>query len=177
MRVIHNTFYVNNIPRGTCSRLGVSLKTGAIKYLFCLTDENKEFALNVKALLSVDDFRLELSSFRSVIPKNAVKISLGQPVYSHNGVYLGAIKNVMQSNMRITDLVTEKGVIPFSFVQACADAIILRKPLPYPLGQSLPTAQYVTRPLLKEAIKENALIKLTLSLSPFKLYGYVTENG
>ena len=172
MNIIHNTVYVNQTSRGTCNQLGVSLKTGAIKYLFCTANEREEFAVSTNALVSVSDFRLELSALRTVVPKNAVKLFIGQPVYTHNGVFLGSLKNIVQENMRVNALRTEKNVIPFSAVQACADAIILRKSLPYPLGQTIPTSspKCITRPVLKNAIKEKSLIRLTLSLSPFHVF-------
>lgn len=173
MNILQNTLYLNQVPRGTCHQLGVSLKTGAIKYLFCETNAREQFAVNASAILAIEDFRVQLSSIRPVIPKNAVKLSIGLPVYAFTGVYLGEIKKIQRENMRVTALITDKNAtIPFSAVLSCADAVILRKNLPYPLGQRIPAPalQLITRPVLKKAIAEKNLIKLTLSLAPFTLF-------
>ena len=172
MHILQNVVYVNQTPRGKINQLGVSLKTGAIKYLFCATDTREEFAVNANAIRSIEEFCIRLSSLRPVIPKNIVKISIGLPVYAFTGVYLGKISEITRENMRVTALITDKNaVLPFSAVLACADAIILRKNLPYPLGQRIPapTMQVITRPILQNAIAEKNLIKLTLSLAPFAL--------
>ena len=172
MHILQNTLYLNQTPRGTCNQLGVSLKTGMIKYLFCSTNPREEFAVNASAILAIEAFRIQLSSLRPVIPKNAVKLYIGLPVYAFTGVYLGAIKKIQCENMRVTALITDKNaLIPFSAVLSCADAVILRKNLPYPLGQRIPapTLQVITRSVLKNAIAEKNLIKLTLSLAPFTL--------
>ncbi len=172
MHILQNIVYINQTPRGKIHQIGVSLKTGAIKYLFCATDTREEFAVNANAIRCIEEFRIQLSSLRPAVPKNIVKISLGLPVYAFTGVYLGKINEIARGNMRVTALITDKNaVVPFSAVLACADAVILRKNLPYPLGQRIPapTAEVITRPVLKNAIAEKNLIKLTLSLAPFAL--------
>ncbi len=172
MHILQNTVYINQTPRGRINQLGVSLKTGAIKYLFCATETSENFAINASSILSIDNFRVQLSSLRPVIPKNAVNLFIGLPVYAFTGVYLGSITKIERENMRVTALITDKNaVVPFCAVLACADAVILRKNLPYPLGQRIPapSVQVITRPVLKSAIAEKNLIKLTLSLAPFTL--------
>ena len=172
MYIITKTIHFNDSPRGICRALGVSLKTGIIKYLFCKTDDGAEFAINATALSSVTPFSLLCSTLRPVIPKNAVKLFLGQPVYAPNGKFLGNLTAVKQDGLRVLSLTTsQKTTFPLQCVGACDDAIILRKKLPYPLGQRVhtPTKQCVTRPLLRTAIAQNELIQFTLSLAPFHL--------
>ena len=172
MYIITKTIHLNDAPRGICCALGVSLKTGLIKYLYCKTDDGAEFAINATALTSVTPFSLLCSTLRPVIPKNAVKLFLGQPVYASTGKFLGNLTAVKQDCLRILSLTTsQKCTFPLQCVGACNDAIILRKKLPYPLGQRVhtPTKQCVTRPLLRTAIAQNELIQFTLSLAPFHL--------
>ena len=172
MYIITKTIHLNDAPRGICCALGVSLKTGLIKYLYCKTDDGAEFAINATALTSVTPFSLLCSTLRPVIPKNAVKLFLGQPVYASTGKFLGNLTAVKQDCLRVLSLTTsQKCTFPLQCVGACNDAIILRKQLPYPLGQRVhtPTKQCVTRPLLRTAIAQNELIQFTLSLAPFHL--------
>ena len=170
MNIIPKTIYYNKTPRGQCQSIGFSPKTGAIKYLFCSNCERVDFVINSNAVLSVHEYGIELSHLRPVIPKNALKLFLGQPVYTYNGVALGNILEIKQENFILQTILTDKNIsIPFTAVQACKDAVILQKKLPYPLGQRIPapSPQTVTRPILRNAIQEKSLIKLTLSLAPF----------
>lgn len=170
MNIIPKTIYLNKTPRGQCQSIGFSSKTGTIKYLFCSTYERADFVINTNSVLSVHEYGIELSHLRPVVPKNTLKIFLGQPVYTYNGIDLGNILAIKQENFILQTIVTDKNIrIPFTAIQACNDAVILRKKLPYPLGQRIPatTPQTVTRPILRSAIQEKSLIKFTLSLAPF----------
>ena len=170
MNLIPKTIYCNNTPRGQCHSIGFSQKTGAIKYLFCSTYDRVEFVINTSAVLSVHEYGIELSRLRPVVPKNILKLFLGQPVYTYNGIAIGNILEIKEENLILQAIITDNNIsIPFTAVQACNDAVILRKKLPYPLGQRIPTtsSQTVTRPILRSAIQEKSLIKFTLSLAPF----------
>ena len=170
MNIIPKTIYCNNTPRGQCQSIGFSSKTGAIKYLFCSTYERADFVINTNAVLSVHEYGIELSHLRPVVPKNVLKLFLGQPIYSYNGIALGNILEIKEENFILQAIITDKNIrIPFTAIQACNDVVILRKKLPYPLGQriSATAPQTVTRPILRSAIQEKSLIKFTLSLAPF----------
>lgn len=170
MNIISKTIYLNQTPRGTCEGIGLSLKNGGIKYLFCSNYEHVPFVINANAVVSADEHGIEVSHLRPVIPKNTLKLFLGQPVYAYNGLYLGKMLEIKQENFLLQTLITDKNMrIPFTAIQACNDAVLLRKQLPYPLGQRIPTktTQTITRPVLRNAIQEKSLIKLTLSLAPF----------
>lgn len=170
MNIIQKTLYLNQTPRGECQSVGFSLKTGAIKYLFCTTREHADFVINANAVTKINEYGIELSHLRPVIPKNALKLFRGQPVYTYNGVFLGHIRDIKQENFILQALITDKNAtVPLASIQACNDAVVLRKTLPYPLGQRIPSPvfQAVTRPILRNAIQEKSLIKFTLSLAPF----------
>ena len=84
----------------------------------------------------------------------------------------------MIENGNITTLITDKNQrFSLGEIQACADAVLLRKKQIFPLGQPIPIPdksrlgeqKSVSKILLKNAIKKGELIKLTLSLSPFQI--------
>ena len=168
---IHQPIY----NKGTCKGLGFSLKNGNIKYLLCASGKNlsaPDFAIRFSAVEKF--FPLTLSSLRPVVPKQCAKLVLGMPVFSGDGTHLGNLSDVEFNEFQILRLYTSKGFhFPFLSVFAATDAVITRKPLPFPLGQRIPAPNKqggtVTKKLLKEAIKKGELIRLTLSLSPFSL--------
>ena len=74
-------------------------------------------------------------------------------------------------------LLTNRGeAFPLTAISAFSDAVILRKRQPYPIGQRIPITscsnlneRIVTKSVLRSAIENRALIRLTLSLPPFSL--------
>ena len=86
--LIGKSVYAGSKRRGVCEGVGVSLKTGAVKYLFCsATSGRTDFCVNVSAIEEIDE-EIYLSRLRPVFPKNAVKILLGLPTYTNEGTFL-----------------------------------------------------------------------------------------
>ena len=174
--------YVGKTLRGVCRGVALSLKSQAVKYLLCastLTQTSTDFSVGVSAVTEIGE-SIRLSRLRPAYPKNCAKISIGLPVYSFEGGYLGVVEDLELRNFVATRLFTDRGdVFPITSLFACSDAVILRKEQPYPLGQRIPspilpiltdkTEALVTKPLLKTALQKGALVKLTLSLPPFNL--------
>ncbi len=178
--LIGKSVYAGSKRRGVCKGVGVSLKSGAIKYLFCSASSGRtEFCVNVSSIEELDE-EIYLSRLRPVFPKNAAKILLGLPVYTDEGVFWGNVKDMETDLFTALYLETDKGErFLCQHIAACTDAILLRKKPPYPIGQRIPAPvvsdifqndeAVVSRSNLREAIEKGALIKLTLSLAPFAL--------
>lgn len=178
--LIGKSVYAGSKRRGTCQGVGLSLKSGEIKYLFCSAPKGRtDFCVNVSAIEEIDE-EIYLSRLRPVFPKSAVKIVLGLPVYTDEGVFLGNVADMETDDFLALHLETNKGErFPVSRITACIDAILLRKKQPYPIGQRIPAPTVseifqngetiVSRSNLRNAIEKGALIKLTLSLAPFAL--------
>ena len=178
--LIGKSVYAGSKRRGTCQGVGVSLKSGTVKYLFCGAPTGRtDFCVNVSAIEEIDE-EIYLSRLRPVFPKSAVKIVLGLPVYTDEGVFLGNVTDMETDAFLALRLETDTGE-RFSIFRifACTDAILLRKKPPYPIGQRIPahalseifknSETIVSRSNLRHAIEKGALIKLTLSLAPFAL--------
>ena len=187
--MIQKPIFVNNKPRGMCLGVGISTKSGAVKYLLCSSEISKntrrltaDFAVNVSAVLSIEN-EIRLSALRPVFPKNCAKIFPELPVYSADGGFLGKIVDLqLQDDFTATMIFTDKtAAYPVSALLACSDAVLLKKEQAYPIGQPVPAPfllqkndkkySVVTRPVLRAAIAQGELIKLTLSLAPFSLIG------
>lgn len=174
------TVLVNKQPRGVCLGLGFSLKSQAVKCLLCASTPQKkpDFAIAFSAVTAVEDC-VSLSRLRSVLPKNCARIAVGNPVYSYDGDFLGRITDAELKDGALLRLFSDRDEqFPATAIFACNDAVILRKEQPYPIGQRIPapvicqindkTDGFVTRPILRTAIRNGTLIKLTLSLPPFR---------
>ena len=174
--------YVGKTLRGACRGVALSLKSYAVKYLLCAsasTQSSADFAVNISAVQEIKE-SISLHRLRPVYPKSCAKLSLGAPVYSFEGGYLGELEDLEMRDFIATRLFTSQGeVYPITAVYACSDAIILRKEQPFPIGQRIPapilplfsnkTEAVVTKPILRAAMQKRALIKLTLALPPFNL--------
>lgn len=174
--------YVGKSFRGVCRGVALSLKSQSVKYLLCASTQTQtatDFSVGVSAVTEIaEDIRL--SRLRPCYPKNCAKISIGLPVYSFEGGFIGVVEDMDMRDFVATKLYTDRGVvIPLTSVFACSDAVILRKEQAYPLGQRIPTTMLssvtdksealVTKPLLRAAIRNKSLIQLTLSLPPFNM--------
>ena len=172
---------VGKNTRAFCQGVGISLKTYAVKYLLCANAPNSRayFALPVSAVEEIGD-GIRVSRLRPVLPKNCACVFLSLPVYAFDGGYLGKLIDMEVKNFVATALLTDEGgEYPVSGITACSDAILLKKEQPFPLGQRVPAPflpivtdkgdAIVTRPLLRTAMRKNALVKLTLSLPPVSL--------
>ncbi len=184
-QLLQKTLYTNKTPRGVSVGVGVSLKTCVIKQLLCASQaptakpsRKTDFAVNVSAISAVAD-GISLTHIRPVLPKAQAKLFLDLPVYSHDGVFLGNLIDGEMENLTLTRLITDRNhAFPPSSITTCRDAIFLRKETPYPLGQRVPSPllsqlqteeRSVTKQLLRRAVHQGALVKLTLSLPPFTL--------
>ncbi len=162
--------FLDKTPRGFCLGIGISPKSKTVKYLFCTTEENDDFVLPIDALFQISDNGLHLSRLRPILPKPCAKLFPRLPIYAFDGKFSGYLMDVECINGIAVQLLTDRGErYPFSAISVVSDAILLRKPQPYPIGQ--PTTfeheGIVTRALLRKAIQEQSLIRLTLSLPPF----------
>ena len=176
------SLFVGNTFRGVCRGVALSLKSQAVKYLLCASTQTQsvtDFSVGVSAVTEIAD-GIQLSRLRPCYPKSCAKISIGLPVYSFEGGYLGVVTDLDLNDFVATKLYTDRGdVLPLTSVFACSDAVILRKEQAYPLGQRIPatllpivtdkTEGVVTKPVLRTALSKGALVKLTLSLPPFNL--------
>lgn len=176
------SLFVGNTFRGVCRGVALSLKSQAVKYLLCASTQTQsvtDFSVGVSAVTEIAD-GIQLSRLRPCYPKSCAKISIGLPVYSFEGGYLGVVTDLDLNDFVATKLYTDRGdVLPLTSVFACSDAVILRKEQAYPLGQRIPTPllssftdkseALVTKPILRVAIRNKSLIKLTLSLPPFNM--------
>lgn len=177
--------FTGNTQRGICLGVGISLKTFAVKYFLCSTEVSPnahnayaDFTASVSTLQAIENDAVRLSRMRPAFPKNCAKLFLDLPVYCENGNFYGLLRDVEMQDLCVSRLITDKGFsFPAHMLCAVSDALILKKPQPYPIGQRIPApASYeifnknelvVTRSTLRGAIEKQSLIRLTLSLPPF----------
>ena len=184
------SIYTNKTFQGVCKGVGLSLKSHAVRYLLCAsspTQKNTDFSVGVNAVTEVNE-RISLSRLRPASPKGCAKVAIGVPVYSFEGGFLGKVADLDLFDFTATTLYTDRGeTFPVTSIFACSDAVILRKEQPFPLGQRIPapllshvthkTAGVVTKQILRTAIERGTLVKLTLSLPPFRFTGAQPSNG
>ena len=178
----NKNIYVGKTLRGSCRGVALSLKSHAVKYLLGAstpTQTSPDFSVGVSSILEIEE-DIHLSRLRPSYPKNCAKISIGLPVYSFEGGFLGTVADLECKDFIATHVIThDEERFPITSVVACSDAVILRKEPPYPLGQRIPppllssftdkSEALVTKPILRAAIRNKSLIKLTLSLPPFNM--------
>lgn len=171
-QLVGKEIFVNGAFKGVCLGIGVSKKNCSVKYLLCslsTTDTSHiDFAVNFTAITEIFTNGIHLSSLRPVIPKHCWKVFQNRPIYTLDGVKVGEITDSVIENGALQNLLADKKRIDCKRIIAFADAIIIKKSQPYPLGVNLPKSDLVvTKPILKNAIKSGELIKFTLSLAPF----------
>ena len=187
---------VGKVVKGTCVGVGISLKSRAVKYLLCSSQhpnsnasteqigKNADFAVGINSVEKISEDEISLSHLRAVFPKNCAKISIGKPIYSDEGIYLGKVVDMEMKDFFALRLLTDrKNAYSALGLAACSDAIILRKEQPFPLGQRVPAPlvfdflkkneRVVTRSVLRSAIQSGNILKLTLSLPPFSFESIV----
>ncbi len=170
---------VGKTSKGICRGVGISLKTHDVKYLLCasLSSGNADFCISASSVQMVGE-QIALSHLRPLCPKNCAKVFVGSPVYSFDGVYLGKIRDLAMQGFTATRLFTDRNTVyPITAVTASQDAILLKRGQPFPLGQRIPAPLLshfgdkkdgvITKPVLRSAIGQGRLIRLTLALSPF----------
>ena len=178
--LIDKRIIVSNVPRGTCIGVGISKKDGKIKYLCCTETNNKQarFFIPISCLSLIENEALHLQNRRAVFPNKCVYLRNGLNVYTTQGEFLGVLQNAHWKNDVLTALTIDNKRIPFCAVSAIGDIVLIQNTQRFPLGQPIPdhyktentTPIYaVTKTLLKNAIQEQSLIRLTLSLSPFNV--------
>ncbi len=178
--LINKEIVVGKSVKGYCRGVAISLKSYAVKYLLCASAPYSEadFALSVGSVKEIGE-QIVLSSLRPLLPKNSAKIFIHRPVYSADGVYLGKITDLTLRDFTATHLFTDqKERYPVSAVVASQDALLLKREQPFPLGHRIPAPVLslftdkkdglVTKPVLRTAIGQGALLKLTLALPPFQ---------
>lgn len=188
-QLVGKNVYVNGNLRGVCLGMGISLKNFSVKYLLChsLSSETArrtlamqaDFAVSISSVSEFSENGIVLSKLRPVFPKTCAKIFLSRPVYSFEGAFLGSAADVELTNYVATRIFTDRNeIIPISSVSAFSDAVILKKEQAYPLGQRIPAPlslkifdknePIVTKSVLRTAIAKKRLIRLTMSLPPFR---------
>lgn len=166
----------------TAIAIGVSSKNFTIKYIFCGNIENTapQFVLNYSALQTITPISLRFAPTRPVIPKSCFILVLQKSVYSQKGEFIGFLENANIENGVLTQLFIDKNVYSPSEIFAVSDVIILKKSSPFPLGQRIPAPHeypfctekdtLVNKRILRGALENGKIIKLTLSLSPFSSF-------
>ena len=177
-QLVDKPLYVGNSVRGYCRGVGLSLKSYSVKYLLCAsapTLRSADFAVSAASAVCEQD-GIQLSRLRSVFPKSCARIFLGLPVFSVDGAFLGNLSDIELDGLSAVAIhTTRNACFPVSAIAACSDAVLLRKEQVYPLGQRIPApflslnCHLVTKQVLRQAIQEKSLIKLTLSLPPFNV--------
>ncbi|MBQ4053886.1 MAG: hypothetical protein IJD33_06065 [Clostridia bacterium] len=184
-QLFQKRIYTGETPRGIIVGVDFSLRNYTIKHLLCCTQktasdqtQHPDFAVNVSCVSAVAD-KVSLTRIRPALPKTQAKLFPALPVYSHDGTFLGKLTDGETDGFTVIELTTDQGnAFPPSAISVCRDAIILHKKSPYPLGQRVPSPMlsqlqtgetFITKTLLRQALQRGALIKLTLSLSPFDL--------
>ncbi len=183
-QLTEKNIYVNKAFKGVCRGIAISLKTQAVRDLLCASTPTQSVTECSVGIAAVEEIgtAITLSRLRPACPKGCAKISIGLPVYSFEGGYLGIVTDLDIHDFVATRLYTDRGEsFPILSVFACADAVILRKEQPFPLGQRIPAPfltllttksdGLITKPILRTAATKGTLIKLTLSLPPFSLEG------
>lgn len=173
-----------NVTYGNVTGVCVSLKSRAIRYLLCISRDKprSEFAVGISAVAEIDD-DITLTRLKPLLPQNSVKLTLNRPIYDDEGKYLGFIKDAELENGYLHAVyANDDRRYAATRLFALDDAVLLKKAEPYPLGQRIPapalfplSAEFsktekgglITRSVLKNAIKNKALIRLTLNLPPF----------
>ena len=185
--IVDKNIYTGTTPRGTCLGVGVSLKSRAVKYLLCSAKSHTQadFCVNVSALEYVDAHAVVVNRMRPVFPKSCAKLFLSLPVFTVDGAFLGRVSDVelqsVNGVLTATRIFTDKNTVYSALgITACLDALILKREMPYPIGQRIPAPAVlhfspsghpiVGKSTLKDCIEKNRLIHLTLSLPPFSLH-------
>ncbi len=179
--LINRELVVKKTVKGYCRGVALSLKSHAVKYLLCSTEPFAEcdFAISTASVCKMGD-QITVNSLRPLLPKSCAKIFIGRPVYSSEGVYLGKITDLTLCDFIATHLSTDQGeVYPVSAIEASQDALLLKREQPFPIGSRIPAPLLsrftdkkdglVTKPVLRSAIKNESLLRLTLALAPFEI--------
>ncbi len=176
--LIGKTVTVDQTPRGYCVGVAVLPKNGRIKYLLCSTAENgqTQFAVPYACLVAVRDTTLLFSALRAVLPKPCAVLRPNLPVYTVQGSGVGDLENAEFSSGFLTHITVKQRSIPFDSISAIGDAILLRTKSRFPIGQPIPApyvevyglpTRTVSKRILKQAVRSQTLIRLTLALPPF----------
>ena len=175
-QLIHKNVYYLNQAKCVCIGIGVSTKNFAIKYLLCRSITNKSnFCINFSAIEYIGE-DIFLSHLRPVIAKSCIFITLKMAVYTFSGKFLGELLDASIQDFTIKDLIlNDRFIIPIENVSAINDVVILKKKQNFPLGERIPapfssqrSEKLITKAVLKSAMQESRLIRLTLSLPLFK---------
>lgn len=185
------SLYAGKNLRGTCLGIGLSPKNYEVKYLLCssngqgISKSTVDFTINASSVLSIEEV-ITLSVLRPVYPQNCIKLTVGMPIYSNNGLLLGSLADVEIQNQSAIRLISDSGErFPVLMAVASSDALLLKKEPLFPLGQRIDKpdqendenkSKIVTKSVLKNAIKKGRLIRFTLSLPPFYLNGTLDSS-
>ena len=155
--------------KGFCVGVGISQKDYSIKYLFCSQRQTgkTEFAVKFSSLTPTPE-SLQCSRLIPVVPKACTRIFLPRPLYNEKGELLGQIVDGIIEKYRLTSLIVDNGEkLPLCFIAAYADCVIVKKRTSSLSPDCTQAFGVITKSALKTAIKNDCLIKLTLSLPPF----------
>lgn len=178
--------FSRSAERGVCVGVGVSLKTFVVKYLFYQPlheRANVLFALPFARVCAADGLCLQADGVRALSPKGCAPFRLRLPVFTAEGVAVGQVADLsitegQDGEYRAEFMVLDGGkTIAADEIAVYADAVLLKKSRPYPLGQRIPAPilslfsdknqPFVSKAALRRAVERNDLIKFTLSLPPF----------
>ena len=147
------------------------MKSKAVRYLICEQD-GSEFSVPVGNLERVEKEGVFLKRTRTAAPKNCARLCKNLPVYLETGEFLGTLVDLEMENFVVLSLITndEKRHRATS-VSGVRDAVIMKKPPLFPLGERLPEPfasfydePVVTRPVLKKVVERGELVPTTSAL-------------
>ena len=162
--------------RGICRGVGIQVKSRAVKYLICTdVEKERELFLSMSAIKEISPSGICLRSFRPTAPQSVSRFFSSRPVYEETGKYLGIAVDLEIQNSFAVSLTTDTGAVYSAYcITAVSDAILLKRRLVFPLGEKIPQELYtqtkspvVSKGVLKQAIDDGQLIRLTLSLPLF----------
>lgn len=163
--------------RGICRGVGIQVKSRAVKYLICLdVEKERELFLSINAIKEISKSGILLKSFRPCAPLSVSRFFSSRPVYDETGKYLGIVVDLEIENSFAVSLTTDTGASYSAYsLTAVSDAVLLKRRAIFPLGEKIPERLHqqtkspvVSKAVLKQALADGRLIRLTLSLPLFE---------
>ena len=178
--LIGKRIVVNQTPRCVCLGVGVNKNNGKLSFLLCskTQDGANSFSIPFSSIVCVKDDCIIAKKIHPINPTRAYILYTHLPVYSTQGIRLGILTNAKFGQGKLCFLFIDHSPVPFSQVHAIGDVILLSPKPIFPIGQCVPAPfllefgtknKRITKAVLKKAIQTQSLIRLTLSLPPFRL--------
>jgi len=113
--------------KSTAGKMGYVISVngngGKVECLICADENEAEFAVDVKNIISIKDF--VLFDDRDSVIRTSVPIRLGKPVYTDEGKFIGHLSDMtVENNVVCAAHVGKKKISADDFV--CGDAVIVK---------------------------------------------------